>query len=182
LLSDEQIIRRVIQGHTEDYRELIGRYNAPVYRLAYRILGRHEDAEDATQEVFLRVYQKMDTCRDTSRFWAWVRRITVNLCVRRVPVEDPSDEVVDMVDSSQPMCNTVEVEMLRRVEADAINQAIDALPSPYRTVIVLRHQEDLSYKEIAESLESTVANVQVQLHRARKMLASRLAVVEDGTM
>lgn len=177
--SDDQIIKRVLRGHTGDFSGLMDKYQGAVYRIAYRVLGRREEAEDAVQETFLRVYQNLSSCRDTTRFWPWTRRITLNLCLSRIPREFPSEDVCDMADSLCVGLHPTEAEVLRCVAAEAAARAVQELPALYRTVVVLRYMEDLSCSEIGEMLDRPAGTVRAQLHRALRMLSDRLAGVRD---
>ena len=82
--SDQQIIRLVIGGKTEVFGELVARYQAPVFRLASSMLANRADAEDVSQEVFIKAYRNLSTYCESGRFWGWLRRITVNTCLNKV--------------------------------------------------------------------------------------------------
>lgn len=179
MLSDEQIIARAVNGSHGDFRELMRRHQAAVYRLSYRILKRHEEAEDAVQETFLRVYQSLPSYSEQGRFWPWARRIAVNICLKKLSPEIPSEETEELIDESSSWDDPVQNEAIRRAEMEQMRKAVSGLPSTYRTVIVLRYEEELSYKEIADMLGEPVATVQVRLHRAKKMLAERLGVMNN---
>jgi RNA polymerase sigma-70 factor, ECF subfamily len=179
LTPDEQIIGRVLRGHTDEYRELMLRYQNSVFRLAFRILSRREEAEDVVQETFLRGYSKLASCRERDKFWPWIRRIALNLCLRRNPREYPCDTLDALAGAGSTEDNPVEAEVIRRVEMDRLKEAVAELPASYRTVLVLRHEEDLAYKEIAELVGANENTVRTRLHRARKLLAERLAVVTN---
>lgn len=179
MISDEQIIERVLKGHTQDYRELMQRHQAAVFRLAYRILGRREEAEDAAQETFVKAYRKLNTCRERRKFWRWLRRIALNICLGKLSRGRPSDNVNELPDADCLPHGSVESEVLMRAQMEDIRRAIAGLPDAYRTTVILRYQEELSYKEIAELLGETLTAIQVRLHRARKMLAARLEVMTD---
>lgn len=177
MLSDNEIIRRVRKGRTDYFAHLIQRYQAAVYSTAYRILGRREDAEDAAQESFLRVYQALHAYSEEGAFWPWMRRIVINCCLNRLPREFPSEKVDQIIESEQPFIDTVEAEAFRRCDTDRIRALIADLPASYRLVAVLKYQEDLSSTEIAELLNETPGTVRVRLHRALKMLSQKLVVV-----
>jgi len=177
LTSDERIIERVLKGHKQDYRDLMLRYQASAFRLAYRVLAGREEAEDAVQETFIKAFDKLGTCRERNKFWPWLRRIVLNTCLNRIRRGAPCDNIDELTDIHSPSGNPVESEVLMRVQLEEIQRAIAGLPDSYRTTVVLRFQEELSYKEIADVLGETVSAVQVRLHRARKMLAERLEVM-----
>jgi RNA polymerase sigma-70 factor (ECF subfamily) len=163
----------------QEFRTLIERYEAAVFTLAYRMLGRREEAEDATQDTFIKVFRGLSSYSDKAPFWPWLRRIVVNACIDRQSREFPSDDVETAVDLEQPFVDSVVAEVLRKCEIEKIDGTIAGLPDMYRTVVVLRYREDLSFDEIAEALSQNPGTVRVRLHRAMKMLSERLAVVND---
>jgi RNA polymerase sigma-70 factor, ECF subfamily len=179
LLSDEQVIRNVLKGDRDGYCDLVERHQGVVYRLAYRILNRAEDAEDVAQEAFIQAFSNLSKCRDSGKFVAWVRRIAVNLCMARIPREIPSEDVERISDAEMAQDDPVQAEVFLRIERERVRTAVSSLSVTHRTVIILRYEEDLSYNEIAEALHEPVSSIQVRLHRAKKMLARRLAVIED---
>ncbi len=179
LLTDDQLAKRVGKGHIEDFSELMRHHQAVVFRLAYRILGRREEAEDAVQETFLRAYQNLNSYRGDGKFRAWVRRIAVNVCLRKFSREVPHDDLDSLPDTACPSDNPVEAETLANARQADIRRAVDGLPIAYRTVVILRYMEDLSYAEIAELAQEPVTTIRVGLHRAKKMLNERLTVILD---
>ena len=124
LVSDEEIIAQVLDGHTERYAELVRKYQGAAYRLAYRVLGRREEAEDAVQETFVRAYEKLASCRDRGRFWPWMRRIALNVCLRRMSRETPCENVVEMRDAGTSLANPVEAEVVRRAEISNVQTVL----------------------------------------------------------
>ena len=176
--SDEVIIEQVLGGNTRLYGELMTRYQDTVFWLAFRILRSREESEDAVQQIFLQVYSKLDTYdADKGSFWAWIRRITVNVCLTMSSREKPREMLDEFADVGFLFSSSVEQGMLARVRTEDIRKIISDLPSDYRIVTVLRYQEDLSYKEISDLLGVTIPTLQVRLHRAKKMLAERLESV-----
>ena len=176
-MSDNNVIRRVRGGQVQEFRVLVERHQKAVFLLAFRILGRREDAEDAAQDAFVRAYQSLHTYSDSGKFWPWIRRITVNCCIKKLPREFPSDELERTADAEQ--CS-VEADVLRKCELQELRKAIAGLPAAYRTATVLRYQEDLSIRETAELLDEPAGTIRVRLHRALKMLSERMVVTGDG--
>jgi len=173
LVSDEQIICRVLGGHTDDFRVLLQRYQERTFRLAYRILGTYDDGQDAVQETFLRVYQALPGYRHEGKLWPWIRRIATNVCLKRLPSEPKPDELDDSIESA----DLVETQVLGRIELANVGKAIGGLPTRYRLAIIVRYQEELTCREIAEELGEKVTTIKVRLHRAERMLAERLKVL-----
>lgn len=175
MLSDQQIIGLVTSGKAEMFGELVARYQMPVFRLATSILANRSDAEDAAQEVFIRAYRSLAGYTESGRFWGWLRRITVNVCLKKVRSvkHTPLDEIGEV-----PSCAGDEVSdsVIGSAEADELRRMIYQLPPPYRSVIVLKYLEDMSYAEIAEALGESISNIQVRIHRAKKMLREKAMV------
>jgi RNA polymerase sigma-70 factor (ECF subfamily) len=156
--------------------EAYRREGARVYRLCLRILGSAPDAEDATQEVFLKLIERADTFEGRARFSTWIHRLAVNHCLHRLERERlrdttplAGDETIDPTDDTCP------IERVARAETHASVHALLARLGPeHRVVLVLREIEELSYREIAATLEVPVGTVMSRLARAREQLV-RLA-------
>lgn len=179
MLSDAEIVKRVRDGRTHDFRRLIQRYHKCVYAIAYGILRRREDAEDVVQDVFVKVFRYLSTYSDDKSFWSWIRRITVNCCLDRLPTDVPTEDIDQIVDYRQPFIDSVETEVLSRCEDEITDSAVAGLPVAYRVVVVLRYYDGMTTGEIAETLNMPAGTVRARLYRALKMLAGRLAVVRD---
>jgi RNA polymerase sigma-70 factor (ECF subfamily) len=180
---DGEILRRCLAGDESAYRELVERYQRQVFSLARRMLGNAEDAEDLTQETFVRMFRALDRYDSSRPFPAWLFTIATRLCIdhlrrRRVrPISmvqhDPAadeDYTLEIEDSSlRPDELAAHAE-----EEDRVRGLIDALPHHYRIVVLLRHQQDLSYEEIAEALHLPLGTVKARIHRARALLKQHL--------
>lgn len=168
LLSDQQIIDLVSKGMIDTFGELVERYQMQVFNLSFSLLANRADAEDATQDVFLRAYKSLYTYAGKSLFWSWLRRITVNVCLRRVQAAKPIyfDDMDTFIDSGDEICDSI----IYSEELEELRKNIYRLPINYRSVIILKYLEDMSYLEISEILGVNVSNIQVRLSRARKML------------
>jgi RNA polymerase sigma-70 factor, ECF subfamily len=174
LLSDQQLITLVVRGRAEMFGELVARYQKPVYRLACAMLSDRTEAEDAAQEVFIKAHKHLASYSEAGKFWGWLRRITINVCLRKVrPVMTSLDEISEIPGHAG---DVVYETVVSSAEAEELRGMIDRLPPHYRSVIVLRYLEDMSYAEISEALGETVSNVQVRAHRAKKMLRDRMKV------
>lgn len=177
------LVRRCLAGDEKAYRELVEMYQGQVFSLAMRMVRRREDAEDVTQETFVRMFRALERY-DTSRpFAAWLMTIASRLCIdhirrRRVnPVsltqyEPDSDENREM-DVEDPGPGPDEITSNTEEERRS-NDLIQSLPPHYRVVVVLRHQQDLSYEEIAQALNLPLGTVKARIHRAREILKQRL--------
>ena len=165
------------RGESEAFRELVARHQRSALTLAYRMLGKWDDAEDAVQDAFVRAFRSLHTFSENGLFWPWFRRIVINCCLKRTSREVPADHVDVLLDSIQPLVDSTESEILKHCEFEDVRTAISGLPPGYRNVVVLRYQENLSASQIAEALDLSMGAVRVRLHRALRMLAERLAVI-----
>lgn len=186
-ITDESLLRSAAGGDFSAFQELAGRYQGRVFGLAYRIVGRRQDAEDITQQTFVTLIEKVDTFRGESSAAAWILRIATNHALkllrkrRGLPMapwseaegEDsyatiPHPEfIARWSDTPDALAQRAEVRAL-------IEAALDSLDDKYRLVFVLRDIEGLSVRETAETLELTEAAVKVRLLRARLMLREQL--------
>ena len=177
MLSDSELITRVREGRTRDYQALVKRYQESVFALAYRMLGRREEAEDATQDAFIRAYRSLDAHVPGAEFWPWLRRIAINCCLGRLSREFPIEEIEEI--AQDPFVDSVETQVFKACRMELVRKAISGLPENYRTTVVLRYQEDLSVAEIGQMLNESPGTIRVRLHRALKMLADRLVIDDE---
>jgi len=173
--TDEQIIRLCQQGRQEGFSQLLQTYQDRVYRRAYSFLRNREDALDATQDVFLRVLNAVGHFRAGEPIWPWLRKITTNTCLNKmraaggrpptVPLEEARDNPHPRGGRGDPQ-REAELAWDRRRLAEALAQ----LPPLQRMVVVLRHEEQLTYDEIARVTRLPLGTVKTHLFRARQRL------------
>ncbi len=178
MTDDRDLASKAVHGNHEAFGELVRRHQNGVFNTAFRMTGNRQDAEDTTQEAFLRAYRAIVSLDPTRPPGPWFRKIAVNVSLNRLekrpalPLDDehlfthPSTQ--RMIDP-EPESQTIEHERSRE-----IRNALLTLPPRYRAVIELRHFQDLSYAEIAETLSRPVSDVKSDLFRARKLLAEEL--------
>ncbi len=168
--DDRELVRRTQGGDRDAFEPLVRRYQRPFFTIAARLLGDPEAANDAVQDAFFKMYQKLDTFEPERRFFSWAYRILVNECLNVRRAQHPSEPVTDdvlVVDS--PIDTLTLAERRHRVQ-----QAILALPRDYREVIVLRHFTGLSYEEISDAVGVPVKTVKSRLYTARQRLSEAL--------
>jgi RNA polymerase sigma factor (sigma-70 family) len=167
------------------WEEVVRDHSARVYRLAYRLTGNKADAEDLTQETFIRVFRSLHSYQPGS-FEGWLHRITTNLFLdgarkrSRVRLTHLGEHAEEVPASHE------EHDLHRRYEHGhvdpAVQEALDALPPKYRVAVVLCDVEGLSYEEIAATLGIKMGTVRSRIHRGRAMLRERLAHLRPGTV
>ena len=174
--SDELLIERTLEGELSAFEELVERHRGIVYRVAARIVGP-DDAEDVSQDTFLRAFHRLDQYRGTAAFRTWLLQITQNTALnalawsRRRPTV-PADESAETPDRDPVRQPVTELE--RREREQRLELKLRALRPEYRAVLVLRDLEGLGYNEIAEVLEMPLGSVKGRLHRARGELIDLL--------
>ncbi|HEX8231544.1 MAG TPA: sigma-70 family RNA polymerase sigma factor [Chloroflexia bacterium] len=175
--QDRLLVQAALGGDQLAFGELVTRYQAAVYNMAYRMLGDPTEAEDAAQEVFVRAWNQLHTFQLDRRFSTWLLSIashySIDLLRRRKP-QAPLDDVALYVQSDDPEPEEL---ALKSEQSAMVRQLLNTLPDKYRSVTVLRYYNDLSYDEIARVTGLTESAVKTQLHRARKMLAEEFAQV-----
>jgi len=166
------------------FSRLIDSYKNMVYNLAYRMSNNSQEAEDISQEAFLRAYQSLSHFNPSYKFSTWLYQITLNIIRDRFKKKELNyvslDAPVETDDSefySQPadLTNNPEEIVTQKENIQAIQKAIYSLPLKYREIVVLRHLQDLSYIEIANILKLPTGTVKVRLYRAREQLRKILA-------
>lgn len=177
--EDAVLVKLAIDGDEKAYRSLIRRYKNPVAQVVYRLVKDRSQVEDLTQEVFIKAFQHLQDFDYEHQFASWLFKIANNHCIdyiRKKKLRVYSiDEQIQTEDGKMDYeipDSTYEPDLniLREQKSKLIRQAINSLPDKYREVIVLRHQEELSYEEIAVQTGLPVNTIKVHLFRAREML------------
>lgn len=176
--TDQALAQAVQAGDLEAYGELVRRYQGAVFGVCYRLLGERQDAEDLAQEAFLRAYQRFHLYDSQRPFGPWVRRLAANLCLNHLESrQSPAAELLDEADPD-PESRDPETVLLHGERRLAVQTALLRLPPRQRTIVELRHYQDLSYTEIAETLHLPLSDVKSHLFRARTRLAGYLSAYE----
>ena len=180
--TDEDLVARSIGGDPDSFNELIHRWERPIYALAYRQLGREEDARDVCQETFLRAYRALNGFRGQAKFSSWLYRIALNLCrdwmrrERRAPVVQPPEdmELMDLAAAREPS-ESIEDRVARNDLTRAVERAMALLPEEQRTAIVLKEYQGLTFQEIADLLGCPLSTVKTRLYQGLTVLRRELA-------
>ena len=178
-VEDAALVKQAISGDERAFKAIIRRYKNPVAQIVYKLVKDKNQIEDLTQEVFIKAFQHLDDFDYEHQFASWLFKITNNHCIdyirkKRLKVYSIDEQVkTDDGEMSYEIPDSTyepDLNMLREQKSRLIKQAIDSLPRKYREVIVLRHQEELSYEEIADKTGLPVNTIKVQLFRAREMM------------
>lgn len=182
--EDRQLILRCRDGQEQAYHDLMKRYEGYIYTLCFRCAGNREDALDLTQETFIKVFQGLDSYQLNRPFKPWLRRIAVNHCINFLqkrssaplfldqPLADGKITLGDTLAASTDPAQEIEWQETGRFLKEAINR----LSQQYRLLLFLRHQEGLSYQEIAEETGVPLGTIKTHLFRARAALRKELSV------
>jgi RNA polymerase sigma-70 factor (ECF subfamily) len=181
--EDAELVRKSLTGDQRACRDLVRRYQRPVFSVLMRVVRRAEDAEDLAQETFVRMFRALDRYDPERPFTAWLFTIATRLAIdhlRRRRVQTVSLTVTEPGSTEERELDVEDQgpkpdEVTSNAEEERIAQdLIDSLPAHYRIVVLLRHQQDLSYEEIAEALNLPLGTVKARIHRARALLKQRI--------
>jgi len=181
--EDIQLIARARSGDERAFRVLLSKYERPVFSICLRMVRDREQAADLTQESFIKVFSMLERYNPTYAFSSWLFKITSNHCIdylrkRRIdtlPMDVPIDGEKGEIQRQYVAPDLdPEQEMVKKEKMLRLEEAIGELPEHYRVMLVLRHQENLSYEDIAVTLDIPLGTVKARIHRAREMLKGRL--------
>jgi RNA polymerase sigma-70 factor (ECF subfamily) len=179
--SDEELVARSMGGDLDSFNQLVLRWERPIYALAYRVIGREEDARDVAQETFLRAFRALAGFKGQAKFSSWLYRITLNLCrdwirrERRAPVAQAPEgvDLLELAASAEPS-ESVEDLVSRRELGRAVAKAMAMLPDEQRTAIVLKEYHGLTFQEIADLLDCPLSTVKTRLYQGLTVLRRQL--------
>jgi RNA polymerase sigma-70 factor, ECF subfamily len=184
-VADCELVTRAAAGREDGFEELVRRYQRPIAAYVYRMVGNYDVALDLTQEVFIKVYNSLDRYRPEFKFSTWIYKIAHNASVdhlrRSVTRQASLTSDVDGEERELPVMSrklSPEQESEKEERRAEIERVVRQLPSVYRELIILRHQHDLSYDEIAEVMGLPLGTVKNRLFRARELM--RQQFVERG--
>jgi RNA polymerase sigma-70 factor (ECF subfamily) len=181
--NDKDLVIRVKEGDSKAYDELVTLYKSAVYGVIYKMVNNKQEAEDLTQEAFIKAYNSIQSFNADYAFSTWLFKIATNNCIdffrkRKLKtysmdrtIKYKEDEIQQEYADPQP---DAEGEIIADEKSRKINKAIDELPEKYRIAIVLRHRDEKSYEEIAKELSLPLGTVKARIFRAREMLKKSL--------
>jgi RNA polymerase sigma-70 factor (ECF subfamily) len=175
---DTALVRACQHGDIEAFEQIFRVYRNPVFRLAYRFTGNRDDAEDLTQEIFLKVFENIGSFRYESSFATWLYRIAVNTCMNFQRDKKPAESLGvtdDLGSSVSPEAICERGELQRKIEAE-----IASLPSPLKIAFLLVVVEGMTYREASEILGLSVDALRMRVSRARQILREKLKGYMEG--
>jgi RNA polymerase sigma-70 factor (ECF subfamily) len=193
LVSDHELVARAQQGSEKAYRELLGRYQRPVFSIIYRMIRDREQAEDLAQVTFVRVFNHIDRYDPRYKFSSWIFKIATNLTIDWIRRKELNTVSIDgsrnAVTAEQIEATSITIaspdenpeELLEaRQLGQEIEEAIGKLRPEYRAAILLRHVEGREYQEIAEILALPLGTVKTYIHRGRNELREQLQHLREA--
>ena len=174
--EDLELIRRFLGGDEKAFEILLERYYPRIYRLASHLLGNPAAAEDIAQEAFMRAYRALPRFRGDASVYAWLYRITVNLCLNFLQRAHPLPDDNSLSPPPGPDASTQLEAKQRQV---MVRRAIDSLPLHYRTVVILSAVEDLTYQEISDLLGTPMGTVKSRINFGKRLLKEKLRPLLD---
>ena len=179
--SDEELVALSQGGDLDSFNQLVLRWERPIYALAYRVIGREEEARDVAQETFLRAFRALKGFKGQAKFSSWLYRITLNLCrdwmrrEKRAPVAQ-APEGVDIIEMAGEGTRAESIEELvgRKELGRAVSKAMALLPDEQRTAIILKEYHGLTFQEIAELLDCPLSTVKTRLYQGLSVVRRQL--------
>lgn len=180
-LTDEQLVELAVSQEPEAFSEIVNRWDRKIFALCFGMLGREDEARDATQEAFISAFRNLEKFRGEAKVSSWLHRIAVNKCLTtkrraRTRNEEFIDEeeygesnVFVAPSSASPLCSAENTERMRLVRT-----AVGSLPVDLRQVIIMKEFEEMTFQEIAETLELPLSTVKSRLYTALKQLKMKL--------
>jgi RNA polymerase sigma-70 factor, ECF subfamily len=175
----ETLIQRCLQGDQRAWDLIVRQYWRKVFNVAYKFVGKHDEAEDLTQDIFLKIFKSLDTFDRRANFQTWLISVSRNLCIdhyRSVRKErETIDRGVDAADLAPASPDAGPIAALeQRDRVVLLRQAMAALPETLRTAVLLRDIQELSYQEIADKLRLPEGTVKSRINRGRTELARQI--------
>jgi RNA polymerase sigma-70 factor (ECF subfamily) len=179
--TDEDLVARSRGGDLESFNQLILRWERPIYALAYRVIGREEDARDVVQETFLRAFRALPGFKGQAKFSSWLYRIALNLCRdwirrrRRSPLVELPEGVdpVELATEAGP-AESIEELASRKELSEAVAEAMSLLPEEQRTAIILKEYHGMTFQEIADLQGIPLSTVKTRLYQGLAVLRRNL--------
>lgn len=185
-MADKKIsdlIKRALDGDQKAYEGLLKRYQSGIYNMIYQMIKNREETEDLVQESFIKAFRSLESYNENYAFSTWLYKIAFNHCIDAIRKKKlktlPLDRPIQLAEGEiqheiRDDSHCPEGDYLFLERKKLIQKTIDSLPERYRVAIVLRHQKEHSYEEIAQMLDIPIGTVKARIFRAREMLKKKL--------
>jgi RNA polymerase sigma factor (sigma-70 family) len=177
IINDQYYINQIIEGNSNAFAVLVDRYKDLVFTLAYKMVKNREEAEEISQDTFIKIFKSLNKFKGESKFSTWVYKITYNTCLDRLKKNKKENSVVYIEDFSEHQVKSIET-VFDTIDEKERNQRIQdcllLLPSEDAFLLTLYYFDDQSIEEIAKVVDSNANNIKVKLFRSRKKMASIL--------
>ena len=183
--ATDEIIERCLNGDQSAWESIVRMYRRKVFNVAYKFVGKHDEAEDLTQDIFLKIFKALKTFDRRANFQTWIISISRNLCIDHYrSVRKERQTIARDVDSNDLQPATSERGPYAQAEHQdlraQLRQALETLPITLRTAVVLRDLQELSYQEIADRLGLPEGTVKSRINRGRIELAHQLRRLQEN--
>ncbi|MBN1233945.1 MAG: sigma-70 family RNA polymerase sigma factor [Candidatus Coatesbacteria bacterium] len=175
--SSEELMLIIADGDHKAFEELLLRHQKKAWCIAYKMLNNNEDAEDAVQESFIKLYQNAERYRTRAKFSTFFYRIIINVCIDHLRKSKASKD--QQITDDVPVMDGSIKELLDGERKEFIQKAIDSLPENQKVAIIMKHYEGMQYKEIADVLDTTPKAIESLIARARKTLSKILSSLKE---
>jgi RNA polymerase sigma factor (sigma-70 family) len=173
-LCDQHYINQIMQGDTNVFRVLVDRYKGMIFTLALKMIKNREEAEEVSQDTFIKVYNSLNKFKGDSKFSTWIYKIAYNTCLDRLKKNKKEESTISIDEFSDYLVKTVDNALSALEEQErkqTIQNCINLLPSEESFLLTLYYFDDQNLDEIAKIMDTNSNNVKVKLFRSRKKLA-----------
>ncbi len=178
---EKTLIKKAAKGDTKSFEKLIVPYEQKVYRIAWHVFRHDEDASDAAQEVFVKLYYNLSKFRFDSSFSTWLYRLAMNTCIDEYRKRKRRlDHTAKLDYPMESDCDTPEDAVIRQEKILAVRTAISQLSDDHKSIIILRDIQGLSYEEVSEILNISLGTVKSRISRARSALKEQ--IISNGRL
>jgi RNA polymerase sigma-70 factor (ECF subfamily) len=180
----DELIERCLRGNQQAWESIVRQHWRKVFNVAYKFVGKHDEAEDLTQDIFLKVFKSLDTFDRRANFQTWLISVSRNLCIDHYRSVRKERETINRdVDASElspvSLDTAADTRLEQRDRVALLRQALDRLAPTLRTAVMLRDIQELSYQEIAERLRLPEGTVKSRINRGRTELARQIQKLRD---
>lgn len=188
-MRDEEIVSYIINGRTDLFSVIVDRYQSKVYSTAFHYTHDQEEARDLTQEIFIKLYNNLQSYKSKASFSTWLYRIAVNRCIDWTrkkklhtvsAIYDSSDEEIDIYEVMADSGGGPEEALIKHENKDYIIKVVEDLPEIYKTVIILYYFQDFSPREISDITDIPKRTIETRLYRGKNLLKLRLEELVCG--